>query len=137
MPCILGRKETYQRRIPHSNCYSGRDYERPIKIEVCECDAEDFDWFVILRTLRIVNWKSLCFSSNLSLFFLVILGLSAVSLRSIASGINHSISIRIKYRKPARQEVFIIGHVVIEKSPEMYARMERKLFICLRLYLVR
>ncbi|KAL0266712.1 UNVERIFIED_CONTAM: hypothetical protein PYX00_009183 [Menopon gallinae] len=43
MSCILGRKEVYQRRIPHSNCYNGRDYERPIKIEVCECDAEDFE----------------------------------------------------------------------------------------------
>ncbi|KAJ9597637.1 hypothetical protein L9F63_011506, partial [Diploptera punctata] len=43
MPCVLGRKETYQRRIPHSNCFNGRDYDRPIKMEVCECDVEDYD----------------------------------------------------------------------------------------------
>jgi hypothetical protein len=44
MPCVLGRKETYQRRIPHSNCFNGRDYDRPIKMEVCECAVEDYDW---------------------------------------------------------------------------------------------
>lgn len=43
MPCVLGRKETYQRRIPHSNCFNGRDYDRPIKMEVCECNIEDYD----------------------------------------------------------------------------------------------
>lgn len=44
MPCVLGRKETYQRRVPHSNCFNGRDYDRPIKMEICECDVEDYDW---------------------------------------------------------------------------------------------
>jgi len=43
MPCVLGRKETYQRRIPHSNCFNGRDYDRPVKMEVCECAVEDYD----------------------------------------------------------------------------------------------
>ncbi|GFG37795.1 hypothetical protein Cfor_11613, partial [Coptotermes formosanus] len=43
MSCVLGRKETYQRRVPHSNCYNGRDYDRPIKMEVCECAVEDYD----------------------------------------------------------------------------------------------
>ncbi|KAK6642297.1 hypothetical protein RUM44_014020 [Polyplax serrata] len=43
MPCILGKKETYERRIAHSNCYNGRDYVRPIKMEICECDIEDFE----------------------------------------------------------------------------------------------
>jgi len=43
MPCVLGLKETYQRRIPHSNCFNGRDYDRPVKMEVCECAVEDYD----------------------------------------------------------------------------------------------
>ncbi|XP_071441297.1 sortilin-related receptor-like isoform X2 [Hetaerina americana] len=42
MPCLLGKKEVFLRRISHSNCYNGRDFDRPIKIENCECDAEDF-----------------------------------------------------------------------------------------------
>jgi sortilin-related receptor len=44
MPCILGRKETYQRRIPHSMCYNGKDFDAPVKKETCECDDEDFEW---------------------------------------------------------------------------------------------
>nr|CAD7443907.1 unnamed protein product [Timema bartmani] len=44
MPCLMGRKETYERRVPHSNCYNGRDYDRPVKLEVCECELEDFEW---------------------------------------------------------------------------------------------
>ncbi|CAB3366798.1 Hypothetical predicted protein [Cloeon dipterum] len=43
MPCILGRKETYQRRLPHSQCYNGKNFDGPIKMETCECDYEDFD----------------------------------------------------------------------------------------------
>lgn len=46
MPCILGKKETFERRIAHSNCYNGKDYDRPVKMEICECDIEDFEWFV-------------------------------------------------------------------------------------------
>lgn len=43
VPCLLGRTETYQRRLPHSNCYNSRNYVRRVKMEVCGCDAEDFD----------------------------------------------------------------------------------------------
>ncbi|XP_063217852.1 sortilin-related receptor-like [Bacillus rossius redtenbacheri] len=43
MPCILGRKETYERRIARTNCYNGRDYDRPVRMEICECDLEDFE----------------------------------------------------------------------------------------------
>lgn len=43
MPCVLGREETYQRRIPHARCYNGRDYDQPVKIEICDCDVEDFE----------------------------------------------------------------------------------------------
>ncbi|XP_046384173.1 sortilin-related receptor-like [Ischnura elegans] len=42
MSCLLGKKEVFPRRISHSNCYNGRDFDRPVKTENCECDAEDF-----------------------------------------------------------------------------------------------
>nr|XP_018900989.1 PREDICTED: sortilin-related receptor-like isoform X1 [Bemisia tabaci] len=42
MPCVMGRKETYERRLPKSNCYNGENYDRPKKIEICECDIEDY-----------------------------------------------------------------------------------------------
>lgn len=43
VPCVLGVTDTYQRRIPHANCYNGRDYDRPVKKVVCECDRQDFE----------------------------------------------------------------------------------------------
>ncbi|XP_046384462.1 sortilin-related receptor-like isoform X2 [Ischnura elegans] len=42
MSCLLGKKEVFLRRMSRSNCYNGRDFDRPIKTENCECDAEDF-----------------------------------------------------------------------------------------------
>ncbi|XP_012150619.1 sortilin-related receptor isoform X2 [Megachile rotundata] len=42
MSCILGRKETYQRRAARVNCYIGVDYDRPIKTEICPCDFIDY-----------------------------------------------------------------------------------------------
>ena len=41
--CLLGRKETYERRIPNSNCYNGLDYDRPISFENCPCIREDYE----------------------------------------------------------------------------------------------
>ncbi|KAK9512535.1 hypothetical protein O3M35_000936 [Rhynocoris fuscipes] len=43
MACILGRKETYERRIRHTKCYNGRDYDRPVAMETCMCDIEDYE----------------------------------------------------------------------------------------------
>lgn len=40
--CVLGRKEVYQRRAARVNCYTGVDYDRPIKTEVCYCDYNDY-----------------------------------------------------------------------------------------------
>lgn len=42
--CVMGEHEVFDRRIQHSNCYNGRDFERPIKKEPCFCDIEDFEW---------------------------------------------------------------------------------------------
>ncbi|XP_037803738.1 sortilin-related receptor-like isoform X3 [Penaeus monodon] len=41
--CLLGRKEVYERRIGHSNCYNGKNYDRPISVENCPCNREDFE----------------------------------------------------------------------------------------------
>lgn len=43
VPCVLGKQETYQRRIPHTNCYNGLNYDAPVKLEPCICDSEDFE----------------------------------------------------------------------------------------------
>lgn len=43
MPCLLGQRETYQRRKPHANCYNGLTYERPYKTEICYCNKWDFE----------------------------------------------------------------------------------------------
>lgn len=40
--CVLGRKETYKRRSARANCYTGLDFDRPVKVEVCPCDANDY-----------------------------------------------------------------------------------------------
>ena len=40
--CLLGRKEIYERRMVNANCYNGRDYERLISVENCQCEKNDF-----------------------------------------------------------------------------------------------
>lgn len=40
--CILGRKEVYERRTIHSNCYNGLNYERRVTVQNCGCDRSDF-----------------------------------------------------------------------------------------------
>lgn len=41
--CLLGRKQEYERRISHSNCYSGVNYDRPVSVKNCPCDRDDFE----------------------------------------------------------------------------------------------
>lgn len=43
MPCVLGVQETYQRRAAHANCYNGKNYQRPIRTEICQCSSWDFE----------------------------------------------------------------------------------------------
>ncbi|XP_066589021.1 sortilin-related receptor-like [Prorops nasuta] len=43
MACVLGRRETYQRRAPRVTCYTGENYDRPVKLEFCPCDANDYE----------------------------------------------------------------------------------------------
>jgi sortilin-related receptor len=42
-PCVMGYKETYQRRRAHASCYNGVGYQRPIRQEICQCTAWDFE----------------------------------------------------------------------------------------------
>ncbi|KAL4715818.1 hypothetical protein ACJJTC_006397 [Scirpophaga incertulas] len=41
--CVLGVRETFQRRFAHTNCYNGIDYDRPVKKEICACSRRDFE----------------------------------------------------------------------------------------------
>ena len=47
MPCVLGRKDTFVRRLETRNCYDNRSLiDQPIRSEKCQCEEEDFEWFV-------------------------------------------------------------------------------------------
>ncbi|KAI8432323.1 hypothetical protein MSG28_004739 [Choristoneura fumiferana] len=41
--CVLGTRDTFQRRLAHTNCYNGINYDRPVKKEVCECSRRDYE----------------------------------------------------------------------------------------------
>ncbi|XP_071959065.1 sortilin-related receptor-like [Antedon mediterranea] len=41
--CLLGRKTTYKRRLAHSTCYNGRNYDRPITSQNCSCTRDDYE----------------------------------------------------------------------------------------------
>ncbi|CAN7984630.1 unnamed protein product, partial [Ixodes hexagonus] len=41
--CLLGRREEFQVRIPHSLCYNGQDYVRPVSLVNCPCERSDFE----------------------------------------------------------------------------------------------
>lgn len=43
MSCVMGLEETFERRIIHSNCFNGKNYDRPILKQPCTCDIEDFE----------------------------------------------------------------------------------------------
>ncbi|XP_058808716.1 sortilin-related receptor-like [Phymastichus coffea] len=40
--CVLGRKEIYKRRSARANCYTGVNFDRPVKVEICPCDTGDY-----------------------------------------------------------------------------------------------
>ncbi|XP_051788146.1 sortilin-related receptor isoform X1 [Erpetoichthys calabaricus] len=41
--CLLGRKETFKRRISHATCFNGEDFDRPVSISNCSCTREDYE----------------------------------------------------------------------------------------------
>jgi len=40
--CVLGRQITYTRRKQTSECFNGRDFDRPVERKACACTQEDF-----------------------------------------------------------------------------------------------
>ena len=44
--CVLGKKQKFLRRKAKSVCLNGMNYDRPIRVEPCECRREDFKWLV-------------------------------------------------------------------------------------------
>lgn len=59
--CVMGVRDTFQRRVPQSNCYNGINYDRPVKKEVCECGRRDFecDYGFMLSGKECVQNKSI------------------------------------------------------------------------------
>ncbi|CAH2041323.1 unnamed protein product, partial [Iphiclides podalirius] len=52
--CVLGTRDIFQRRLAHTNCFNGLDYDGPVKKEVCECGRRDFECdfgFVLSRNV--------------------------------------------------------------------------------------
>jgi hypothetical protein len=43
IPCVLGQQVTYQRRMPHANCYNGENFDSPISMMPCGCDIYDYE----------------------------------------------------------------------------------------------
>ncbi|CDJ41421.1 sortilin, putative [Eimeria tenella] len=41
--CILGKHVTYTRRKQTSECFNGRDFERPRSVQVCPCTIQDYE----------------------------------------------------------------------------------------------
>nr|CAB3266484.1 sortilin-related receptor-like [Phallusia mammillata] len=41
--CLMGTTTTYKRRIRHSACFNGRNYDRPVKTVSCPCTRDDFE----------------------------------------------------------------------------------------------
>jgi hypothetical protein len=41
--CLLGKKITYSRRKADSACFNGNEFERSSSVEICECQASDFE----------------------------------------------------------------------------------------------
>ena len=42
--CILGSAVTIERRRAQTCCLNGRDYDREVSVDICECNSEDFEW---------------------------------------------------------------------------------------------
>ena len=42
--CLLGKKMVYERRIAHAVCYNGQNYDRPVSVQNCTCERENFEW---------------------------------------------------------------------------------------------
>ncbi|XP_047516497.1 sortilin-related receptor-like isoform X1 [Pieris napi] len=41
--CVLGKRDVFQRRLPHTDCYNGVSYVRSVRRERCECGRRDYE----------------------------------------------------------------------------------------------
>ncbi|XP_041981642.1 sortilin-related receptor-like [Aricia agestis] len=56
--CVLGMKDTFQRRLAHTNCYNGVGYDRPIEKKPCVCSRRDYECdfgFVLSNNICVRN----------------------------------------------------------------------------------
>ncbi|CAH0727121.1 unnamed protein product, partial [Brenthis ino] len=56
--CVLGMRDTFQRRLAHTNCHNGIGYDRPVKKERCECSRRDYECdfgFVLSNNICVRN----------------------------------------------------------------------------------
>lgn len=74
MPCVLGRKDTYVRRLETHNCYDNRSIDQPIRSETCQCEEEDFEWLVDnIKFIIIKIYFFLMSASFLSFIYLIVI----------------------------------------------------------------
>ena len=45
--CILGERETFERKVANLLCLNGGEYERFINRTICPCSREDFEWYMV------------------------------------------------------------------------------------------
>ena len=46
--CILGLDITLERRLPQRCCLIGQNYDRPISVSYCDCNIDDYEWYVLV-----------------------------------------------------------------------------------------
>lgn len=44
IPCNMGQKSVYKRRVANASCYNGENYDFPISVQPCECTTVDYEW---------------------------------------------------------------------------------------------
>ncbi len=50
--CILGLDVTLERRLPQRCCLIGQGYDRPISVSYCDCNIDDYEWYVLVSSFR-------------------------------------------------------------------------------------
>lgn len=63
--CLLGRRESYERRSPHSNCFNGINYDQPISSEVCPCTRADYECDYGFMSVKSSDGEPLCSKDTL------------------------------------------------------------------------
>ncbi|XP_033641107.1 sortilin-related receptor-like isoform X1 [Asterias rubens] len=56
--CLLGKKMVYERRIAHAVCYNGQNYDRPVSVQNCTCERENFE--CDFGYMEVSDWQTSC-----------------------------------------------------------------------------